>query len=71
MINHRKFAVALVCGLAFSALVSPTVHAAAAHDLGGPGPHRTWLTTQEEGCTELQVNRASNLAAVRALVPER
>jgi hypothetical protein len=73
VINHRKLAVALVCGLAFWVLASPTVHADATHDLGlgGPGPHRTRLTTQEEGCTELQVNRASNLAAVRALVPER
>ena len=71
MIHHRKLVVALVCGLAFSVLASPTVHADATHDFSGPGPHRTRLTTQEQGCTELQASRASNLAAVRALVPER
>ena len=43
MINHRKLAVALVCGLAFWVLASPTVHADATMISVSVGLDRTGL----------------------------
>ena len=70
MTNHRKRAAALVCGLTLSMLSAPLVDART-YDDGGTGPHRIQLSTREYGCTEFNVPRAGNLAAVRRLVPER